>query len=115
MKLEEINKELECVFCDENKIKSEITKAGNCLVFEPLDPITKGHLLVINKKHSDDFTDDSDLFAETCKVASKIAKDKGGDYNLITSKGKDATQTVFHCHIHLVPRTKDDKLKLPWS
>jgi histidine triad (HIT) family protein len=110
------NKKVEdCVFCDESKIKSKVTEIDNCLVFEPLDPVVKGHLLVVNKSHTNDFTDDSETFSQTCKVASEVAMEIGGEFNLITSKGKNATQSVFHCHIHLVPREEDDGLKLPWS
>ena len=35
--------------------------------------------------------------------------------NIITNNGADADQTVFHIHVHLVPRTKDDKVTLPWA
>ena len=105
----------DCVFCDIEKINSKVQTIGNCLVFEPLNPVTKGHLLVVNKVHTKDFTDDSSVFAETCKIASEIAKEKGGDFNLITSKGLNATQSVFHLHIHLVPRTNTDGMHLPWT
>jgi histidine triad (HIT) family protein len=104
-----------CVFCDIDKIKSakiEYRGMGNMvMVFEPLNPVVPGHLLVVNKRHSEDFTDKPMVFAETAKVAAE----KGGAYNLITSKGREATQSVFHCHIHLVPRLNGDGLKLPWS
>lgn len=40
------------------------------------------------------------------KKAAEIATQLGGDYNLITSKGKSATQSVFHFHVHLVPKKK---------
>lgn len=85
------------------------------MVFEPLNPVVKGHLLVVNKRHSKDFTDKPMIFAETAKVAAEVAAEKGGDYNLITSKGEAATQSVFHCHIHLVPRREGDGLLLPWT
>ena len=104
-----------CVFCDKEKIKSDVKEIDNCYIFEPLDPVTKGHLLVVNKSHTKDFTDDSQIFSETCRVASELANEIGGDFNLITSKGRNATQTIFHCHIHLIPREEDDELKLPWS
>ena len=104
-----------CVFCSKENIKSDVKEIENCYVFEPLNPVVKGHLLVVNKKHTKDFTSDADIFAETCKVASDVAFNIGGDFNLITSKGKNATQSVFHCHIHLVPRQENDLLKLPWS
>lgn len=109
-------KKQDCVFCDLNKIRAEVKAHGsNCIYFEPLNPVVPGHLLVINRKHSDDFTDKSMLFAETSKAASEIAAKIGGEFNLITSKGKTTTQSVFHCHIHLVPRKEGDGISLPWT
>ncbi len=104
-----------CVFCNKDNIKSKVIETGGCFIFEPLNPVVKGHLLVVNKIHTEDFTDHSLVFMQTAGVASRYAKMLGGEYNLITSKGKNATQSVFHCHIHLVPRTENDGLKLPWS
>tara|TARA_R110002012_G_scaffold255141_2_gene434849 strand:+ start:96 stop:398 length:303 start_codon:yes stop_codon:yes gene_type:complete len=98
-----------------DKIKSEVSETKTCYIFEPLNPAVKGHLLVVNKIHTKDFTDEPDVFAETARVAGWVANQLGGDFNLITSKGHNATQTVFHCHIHLVPRKENDNLKLPWS
>jgi histidine triad (HIT) family protein len=108
-----------CVFCNIDKIQSDkIEYRGSnnmVMIFEPLNPVVPGHLLVVNKRHSKDFTDKPMIFAETAKVAAEVAADRGGAYNLITSKGEEATQSVFHCYIHLVPRHQDDGLKLPWS
>jgi diadenosine tetraphosphate (Ap4A) HIT family hydrolase len=49
------------------------------------------------------------------KAAHRYAGRIGGDYNLITSSGSAATQTVPHMHIHYVPRRADDGLHLPWT
>lgn len=108
-------KKKECPFCDINKIKSKVVDYGTCIAFEPLNPVVEGHLLVVPKEHVSDFTEDSETTAETMRVASMIANVGGGEYNLITSKGKNATQSVFHLHVHLVPRKPNDGLKLPWS
>ena len=106
----------ECVFCDTSKIKSTIEiESDKVMVFQPLNPVVKGHLLVVPKKHIVDFTDDPETFLETAMVASVTAKELGGEYNLITSKGRNATQSVFHLHIHLVPRKENDNLMLPWD
>lgn len=104
-----------CVFCDINTIKSEVTEINNCYVFKPLNPVVPGHILIVNKTHTEDFTDNAVVFAETCVTASIVADQIGGDFNLITSKGQAATQSVFHCHIHLVPRKENDGLTLPWT
>lgn len=101
-----------CVFC--NLARHE---GVDILCMEPLNPVTKGHLIVFSAKHSIDFMDNVSITMAVMEQASKIAKKLGGDFNLITSKGKNATQSVFHLHlhVHLVPRSKDDGLKLPWT
>jgi histidine triad (HIT) family protein len=48
------------------------------------------------------------------RMAASLAREMG-PCNLITSKGREATQTVFHMHLHLVPRAENDGLLLPWS
>lgn len=105
----------DCVFCSREKIKTPIVlESEKVIIFEPLNPVVKGHLLVVPKKHVADFTEDPETFLEVAMVASLSAKELGGDYNLITSKGKNATQSVFHLHVHLIPRKENDGLKLPW-
>lgn len=104
-----------CPFCDVTKIKSEIIDYGSVMVFEPLNPVVPGHILVVPTVHIKDFTRNAQLSAQVMRIAAEVAKARGGDFNLITSKGRSATQTVEHLHIHLVPRKVDDGLKLPWS
>ena len=93
---------------------------GNVIhVFTPLNPIVEGHLLVVPVTQVVDFMDDPELTASTCAVAAIVAKSRkflhGCDFNLTTSAGAAATQTVFHLHIHLVPRYEGDGLTLPWT
>lgn len=76
---------------------------------------TDGHVLVIPRAHVTDFAQDACVTATTMARAAELAARLGGDYNLITSKGAVATQTVFHLHVHLVPRVQGDGLALPWS
>jgi len=104
----------ECPFCNRELIKSKISFVDDCMVFEPLNPVTKGHLLVVPVRHVDDFTSNMEVTASVMETAARIARDKGGSFNLITSKGIEATQTVFHMHVHLVPRREKDNLSLPW-
>lgn len=102
-----------CIFCE--KIKNEdLPTDGACVWFEPLNPVTKGHLLVVPIKHVKDFTENWNISSIVMMTASVLAR-KMGNVNLIISKGKNATQTIKHLHIHLVPRRRDDGLKLPWS
>ena len=52
---------------------------------------------------------------ECVKRAAEYAEEQGGDFNLITSSGSAATQTIQHVHVHYVPRRDDDGLTLPWT
>ena len=76
---------------------------------------TDGHTLVAPRAHVTDFTEDPGVTAAAMARAAELAARLGGEFNLITSAGAAATQTVFHLHIHLVPRAAGDGLALPWS
>lgn len=111
----------DCVFCDHNKIEAsnieKISHKGfNFLSFTPLNPITPGHLLVIPDIHVDDASAEPVITGAAFELATMIA-DKIGykHYNLIVNKGEDADQTVFHLHVHIVPRYKDDNTITIWN
>lgn len=104
---EEIKKP--CAFCSMFTEDDE-----NIIDIEPLNPVTPGHRLIIHRQHTKDFSADAGIFSEVARYASDLGK-WGKDFNLITSKGELATQSVFHLHVHLIPRTKNDGLNLPWT
>lgn len=86
--------------------------------FEPLNPVTLGHLLAVPNVLCKDFCDYPAIAGETMAAIGHFLREKGiqdKDFNIITSKGKSATQSVFQLHIHIVPRTEGDNLKLPWT
>jgi histidine triad (HIT) family protein len=88
------------------------------VAFEPLNPVTPGHLLVVPRKHVPDAGDDPLTAGRTMELAADIAGPLDLEtpaYNLITSAGRAATQTVRHLHIHIVPRREGDGLALPWT
>jgi len=85
------------------------------LAIVPLEPVTEGHTLVLPKAHTKDFTTSMDGLLWAMVGAAKLARKMGGDVNLITSRGPAATQSVFHLHLHLVPRREGDGLALPWT
>lgn len=108
-----------CVFCDIRDGKEPATFLqpkwwSDVMVFEPLNPVVPGHLLVVPKKHVADFTENSEVSGLTMRYAASFARDLGVPMNMITSKGQEATQSVFHMHLHLVPRSSNDGLALPW-
>lgn len=87
----------------------------HCYALEPINPVTLGHIMVIPHRHIPDFATDPATTAHAAHAAALFARQIGGEWNLITSKGRYATQTVHHLHLHLVPRRQDDGLTLPWT
>lgn len=74
-----------------------------------------GHTLVIPRQHVQDFADDPYVSGETMRYAAELVRELNiGPCNIITSRGREATQSVFHLHLHIVPRAENDGLALPW-
>lgn len=88
----------------------------DALAFVPLNPVTEGHTLVIPRVHVANFATDPEVSAATMRRAAEAASAirPDGPMNLITSWGAAATQSVFHLHLHLIPRAENDGLALPW-
>lgn len=110
----------DCAFCQIDVLwesKTPILRwRSDVFVMEPLNPVVPGHVMVIPRVHVEDFVTSPVVTAQVMKAASDYAYDVGmTDVNLITSKGEHATQTVFHLHVHLVPRWVGDGLHLPWT
>jgi histidine triad (HIT) family protein len=113
----------DCLFCGiiDGSIPSETIESDERTVaFMDINPATRGHALVVPRTHSADLLDvsDEDLTA-TMLAARRLAgrmKDvlAADGINLINACGAAAWQTVFHFHVHVVPRYEDDPLELPW-
>lgn len=105
----------DCVFCQivENG-QYRYGLSDEVVAIQPLNPVTPGHMLVVPREHVESAVIRPLITAETMRQAAEYAAD-AGPCNLITSVGADATQTVFHLHIHVVPRRPDDGLHLPWT
>lgn len=105
-----------CVFCDYAGPNTVLWETAAVYVVEPLRQVTPGHLLVIPRAHAEDFADDPSVTAAAFRGAAEYAQAHGlADANLITSRGEAASQTVKHVHIHILPRTWDDAVRLPWN
>jgi histidine triad (HIT) family protein len=91
------------------------------LAFMDIAPATRGHALVVPRAHAADLLEvgDDDLAAcaRTARRVAGRAKDAlGADgVNLLNSCGAAAWQTVFHFHLHVIPRYAGDPLRLPWT
>ena len=113
-----------CLFC---KIvagdlpSTTVFEDERTLAFMDINPGTRGHLLVIPRAHSADLLEvaEEDLAAcaRTAQVMAQRIKERlGADgVNLVNSCGAAAWQTVFHFHVHVIPRYKGDPLRLPWQ
>ena len=113
----------DCLFCGivAGSIPSETIDANERTVsFMDINPATAGHALVVPRVHSEDLLEigTEDLSATVLsaqRLAERMKDVLGADgVNLINACGTAAWQTVFHFHIHVVPRYEDDPLKLPW-
>ena len=86
-----------------------------------LGPASKGHALLLPKEHYADLFALPDETAEKVlpaakKIVSRMKDVLGCDgYNLVQNNGECAGQTVFHFHMHMIPRYKDDKVGLGWE
>jgi histidine triad (HIT) family protein len=103
-----------CVFCARIAAGDfERTWLG-VVAFAPLNPVIPGHMLVVPKRHVADVAADPWQSAMTMSAAAKLAWEIG-ECNIITSRGTSATQSVYHLHLHVVPRRPGDGLALPWT
>ena len=113
-----------CIFCKlaSGEIPSAtIYEDADFRVILDLSPASKGHALIIPKEHYRNLYDlDDELAAKALVLAKKmICKMKdilGCDgYNIVQNNGEVAGQTVFHFHMHLIPRYKNDKSGFGWK
>ena len=113
-----------CIFC---KIASgEIPSAtlyedDDFRVILDLGPATKGHSLILPKKHAANIAEMPDeLLGRAMSVAKKVAVAmKEGlscdGVNVVQNNGEAAGQTVFHFHMHIIPRYEGDKAGVSWT
>jgi len=113
----------DCIFCAivAGDSPAEIVDSDeHTVTLMDVNPATRGHVLVIPRRHSEDLLaiDADDLaacVAASQRVVKRIEATLGPDgFNLVNAARAAAWQTVFHFHIHVVPRYADDPLRLPW-
>jgi histidine triad (HIT) family protein len=112
----------DCIFCKivAGEIPShKIDEDDKTLAFMDINPWTRGHALVIPKEHSRNIYDvDPDDMGAVMATAQRVAqrqRDKLGaeGINLLQSSEPVAMQTVFHTHVHVIPRYEGDGLPMP--
>jgi histidine triad (HIT) family protein len=113
----------DCIFCKilAGELPATIVDEDERTVsFMDINPATRGHVLVIPRAHSEDLMsiDLDDLCAVAVASQRQAARAKerlrADGVNLVNSCGSVAWQTVFHFHVHVIPRYSGDPLRLPW-
>jgi histidine triad (HIT) family protein len=113
----------DCIFCAivaGDAPATRVYEDERTLAFMDINPATDGHALVIPKAHARDLFDlgdeDADAMFRAVRTVAAAAKDAFGvgGVNLVQANGAVAFQTVFHVHVHVVPRYRFDELALPW-
>ena len=113
----------DCLFCKivAGEIPATVVASDERTVtFMDINPATRGHALVIPRNHARDLLEiDPDDLAAVVQAVQRMATTakatlNADGINLINSCGADAWQTVFHFHLHVIPRYKDDPVRLPW-
>ena len=113
----------DCVFCKiiAGELPGQIVDEDELTVaFMDIAPATRGHALVVPRRHSRNLLEvgREDLAATILaaqRLAGRATERLGADgVNLLNSCGSAAWQTVYHFHVHVIPRYEGDPLRLPW-
>ena len=114
----------DCIFCKivAGELPAKIVDEDErTIAFMDIAPATRGHALVIPREHSADLLDvpAEDLAATLTaaqRLAGRLGERLGADgVNLLNSCGAAAWQSVFHFHVHVIPRYDEDPRRLPWT
>ena len=117
-------REENCIFCKiaNGDIPSKtIYEDNDFRVILDLGPATKGHALILPKDHYANLYELPDVVAGNAfklakKMAAQMTKKLDCDgFNIVQNNGEVAGQTVFHFHMHLIPRYKDDNQRIGWN
>lgn len=114
----------DCIFC---KLANGVFETN--VVYEDdsftaimdASPAAEGHVIILPKEHAANIFEMSDETLSKAllvarKVADAVMKVTGCDgVNILQNNGEAAGQTVFHYHIHVIPRFKDDKISITWK
>jgi histidine triad (HIT) family protein len=114
----------DCIFC---KIvagelpSTRVDEDERAVAFMDISPATRGHALVVPRRHARDLLavgaeDLAACMAMAQRLAGRALERLGADgVNLLNSCRAAAWQTVFHFHVHVIPRYEGDPLRLPWT
>ena len=113
----------DCLFCGivAGEVPAQIVDSDeHTVAFMDINPATRGHALVVPRTHSADLMEISDEDLERTTLAARRLATRLDEalqpdgFNVLNACRPAAWQTVFHFHLHVIPRYEDDPLKLPW-
>jgi histidine triad (HIT) family protein len=112
-----------CIFCKivTGELPATIVAEDErTLAFMDINPATRGHALVIPRAHAADLHSIQTEDLQACVLAAQrfarraVERLDADGVNVLNAAGAAAWQTVFHFHLHVIPRYEDDPLRLPW-
>lgn len=110
-----------CVFCaiiNQQTPGAIVFENDKVLALTPLNQVSKGHTLVIPKMHYENIFDiDGEVLKEVISVTKELSikfmyENSATGVNILNASGRDAQQSVFHFHFHVVPRHAGDGLDM---
>lgn len=114
----------DCIFCKiiAGEIPSKtVYEDDNFKAILDISPASKGHVIILPKNHADNIFEISDedasgIMIVAKKIAAKLKKVFACDgINILQNNGEVAGQTVFHLHVHVIPRYENDNIKIKWA
>ena len=104
-----------CPFCYDNIKDRVVVEKNSVVAIRDNYPVTDGHLSIVSKRHIEDYffmnkTEKKDMADLIMKLKERITEKDHSvtGFNIGTNIGESAGQTIFHAHIHLIPRRNDD-------
>lgn len=106
-----------CLFCSASTKMEVQDRYKTMIAIQDKHPVTKGHLLIVPLRHVADYFSltyrekyDADILISSCKKTIMEQDPLVTGFNIGINCGESAGQTIFHCHIHLIPRRNGDTL-----
>lgn len=104
-----------CTFCKIQSAVKPIAEYKTVIAITDQNPVTKNHMLIIPRRHVEDYFSltrvekyHADKLIHRCKEIISDADSSVTGFNIGINCGESAGQTIFHCHIHLIPRRDGD-------
>ena len=105
----------DCIFCNKTNCKVISATKNFFIIRDTVYPVTKHHTLIITNRHVSDFfeltkeemTELDEILKKQKKELNKLDEEISG-FNVGVNIGRDAGQSIMHCHLHLIPRRKGD-------